>query len=108
MSLIKTPQEIETLAKAGALLGKILDTLVLEAAVGVTGKELDEIARRMMQDFGVSPVFLGYGNPPFPAAICVSVNSQVVHGIPTDTPFADGDVVSIDAGLSLEGMIVDS
>ncbi len=108
MSLIKTPQEIETLAKAGALLGKILDTLALEAAVGVTGNDLNIIARRMMQDFGVSPVFLGYGNPPFPAAICVSVNNQVVHGIPTDIPFADGDVVSIDAGLSLEGMIVDS
>src|SRR3989344_495760 len=108
MSLIKTPQEIETLAKAGALLGKILDELVRMAALGVTGKELDIVARRMMQDFGVLPVFLGYGNPPFPAAICVSVNNQVVHGIHTDIPFASGDVVSIDAGLALDGMIVDS
>lgn len=108
MSLIKTPQEIEILTKAGALLGKILDELVRAAAIGVTGNDLDIIARRMMEDAGAIPVFLGYGNPPFPAVICVSVNEQVVHGIPSDVPFRSGDVVSIDAGISLDGMIVDS
>jgi len=51
---------------------------------------------------------LGYGKPPYPATICVSVNEHVVHSIPSDTAFQDGDVVSIDAGLSLHGLIVDS
>lgn len=108
MSLIKTPQEIEILAKAGVLLGSILDTLVQKADVGVTGNDLDALARRMIKEAGASPVFLGYGNPPFPAVICVSINDQVVHGIPSHIPFASGDVVSIDAGVSLDGMIVDS
>lgn len=108
MVAVKSPQEIEILAQAGALLGNILDVLVEKSTVGVTGKALNAIAADMMKEAGAVPVFLGYGNPPFPAAICVSVNSQVVHGIPTDVPFQDGDVVSIDAGLSLHGLIVDS
>ncbi len=108
MSLIKTPREIESLRRAGKLLGEILDTLVQRVSVGVTGNELDALARRMMEDASAKPAFLGYGNPPYPAVICVSRNDQVVHGIPSDIPFAEGDVVSIDAGLSLEGMIVDS
>lgn len=104
----KSPQEIELLREAGTLLGSILTTLAEKVAVGVTGKELDTLARDMMQEAGATPVFLGYGNPPYPAAICVSVNDQVVHGIPNDTPFQEGDIVSIDGGLSLNNLIVDS
>ncbi len=108
MVSLKTPQEIELLAEAGALLGKILTTLSEKVAIGVTGKELDTLAQEMIQDAGAIPVFLGYGKPPYPAAICISVNEQVVHGIPNDTPFQAGDIVSIDGGLSLHGLIVDS
>jgi len=108
MVSLKTSQEIELLAEAGALLGAILDVLTKKAAVGVTGTELNTVAHDMMQQAGAIPVFLGYGKPPYPAAICVSVNDQVVHGIPNDIPFQDGDIVSIDAGLSLHGLIVDS
>lgn len=108
MVSLKTPQEIELLAEAGALLGTILTTLSEKVAIGVTGKELDTIAQKMMEEAGATPVFLGYGNPPYPAAICVSVNDQVVHGIPNDIPFQAGDIVSIDGGLSLHGLIVDS
>lgn len=104
----KTKQDIEQLAKAGDLLARVLDSLVQEARVGTTGKQLDAIAERMMADAGAIPVFKGYGEPAFPACICVSINEQVVHGIPTDIPFQDGNIVSIDAGLSLGGMIVDS
>ncbi|MDA1169514.1 MAG: type I methionyl aminopeptidase [bacterium] len=108
MVAVKSPQEIELLAEAGALLGSILDVLVKKATAGITGKALDALAQDMMQDAGGVPVFLGYGKPPYPAAICVSVNNQVVHGIPNDAPFREGDIVSIDAGLSLHDMIVDS
>lgn len=104
----KSPKEIEQLAVAGHLLGSILDTLVATAAVGVTGNQLNAIAEKMIADAGAEPVFKGYGEPPFPASICVSINEQVVHGIPSDIPFRDGDIVSIDAGLLLGGMIVDS
>lgn len=108
MVSLKSPQEITLLAEAGALLGDILDALSEKTSVGVTGKELNDLAQHMMQEKGVVPVFLGYGKPPYPAAICVSLNEQVVHGIPNDTPFQEGDIVSIDAGLSLQGLIVDS
>ncbi|MEK7500264.1 MAG: type I methionyl aminopeptidase, partial [Patescibacteria group bacterium] len=108
MVAVKSPQEIELLAEAGELLGSMLSTLVGKAIVGETGKNLDTLAQDIMKKHGAIPVFLGYGNPPYPAAICVSVNDQVVHGIPNDTPFKEGDVVSIDAGLSLYGLIVDS
>jgi methionyl aminopeptidase len=108
MISIKSSEDIETLAQAGKLLGEILDTLVQETVVGMTGSKLDAHAQEMMKKKGAIPVFLGYGNPPYPASICVSVNEQVVHGIPNDTPFQEGDVVTIDAGLSLNGLIVDS
>lgn len=108
MVALKSPQEIELLAEAGALLGTVLDELVAMAKVGVTGNELDAYAKKRMQDAGAVPVFLGYGKPPYPAAICVSMNDQVVHGIPSDAPFREGDIVSIDAGLSLHGLIADS
>lgn len=108
MVSIKTPEEIAHLQQGGALLGSILDELTSRATVGVTGKELDAIAEKMMRDAGATPAFLGYGEPAFPATLCVSVNEQVVHGIPSNALFTEGDIVSIDAGLSLHGMIVDS
>ncbi|MEX2055078.1 MAG: type I methionyl aminopeptidase [Candidatus Andersenbacteria bacterium] len=110
MISLKTPQEIETLAEAGALLGTILDELVSRAKSGVTGKELDIRARELITQAGAVPAFLNYapkGHKPFPAALCVSVNDGIVHGLPNDTPFADGDVVGLDLGLVLKGMYVD-
>lgn len=104
----KNQTEIERLATAGHLLGLILDTLISKASIGTTGNALNAIAEQMIVDAGAAPVFKGYGEPPFPASICISVNEQVVHGIPNDVPFKDGDIVSIDAGLSLNGWIVDS
>lgn len=104
----KSPKEIEQLAVAGHLLGSILDVLTTTAVMGVTGSTLNSIAEKMIADAGAEPVFKGYGEPPFPASICISINEQVVHGIPNDIPFQEGDIVSIDAGLSLNGMIVDS
>lgn len=104
----KTQKDIATLAKAGHMLATVLSTLTARALPGATGNELHALAEQMITESGAVPVFKGYGNPPFPAAICISVNSCVVHGIPNDIPFQEGDIVSIDAGLALSGMIVDS
>ena len=104
----KSPEDIKKIARAGALLGSILDGLVAMANIGVTGKDLDAYAMQEIKKAGAKPAFLGYGEPPFPGAICVSVNAEVVHGLPRDIPFADGDIVGIDAGLWLDGVVVDS
>lgn len=104
----KTSKEIEQLTVAGHLLAQVLTRLATEVHVGQTGNALNTIAEEMITAAGATPVFKGYGDPPFPASICVSVNDQVVHGIPNDVPFQEGDIVSIDAGLSLGGLIVDS
>ncbi|HSX25216.1 MAG TPA: type I methionyl aminopeptidase [Candidatus Andersenbacteria bacterium] len=104
----KSPEDIQKLARAGHLLGTILDELVARAVVGATGKELDQYAKDAMSAAGADPAFLGYGEPPFPGTICVSINAEVVHGIPRDIPFVNGDIVGIDAGLWLDGVIVDA
>ena len=90
------------------MLATILNGLVARAIIGATGKDLDSYAMQEIKKAGAIPAFLGYGEPPFPGAICVSVNAEVVHGLPRDIPFASGDIVGIDAGLWLDGVVVDS
>jgi methionyl aminopeptidase len=104
----KSSEDIEKLAKAGALLGSLLDELTIRAVVGCTGKQLDDFAQKYISDNNATPAFLNYGEPPFPGAICVSVNAEIVHGIPRDIPFQEGDIVGIDAGLWLDDVVVDS
>lgn len=111
MVKLKTTQEIETLARGGALLATLLDELSNKIAVGVTGMDLDNYAREFCKEHDVIPSFLGYaarGHDPYPAAVCVSVNSVVVHGIPNTVPFKEGDLVSIDMGIIYEGLFLDS
>lgn len=102
----KTAQEIEQLAEGGRRLSGLLDELEGMIRPGMTGKELDEYARMRMEKLKAKSWFLGYKG--FPAAICVSVNEAVVHGLPSDIPFESGDLVSIDAGLIYNGLYTDS
>jgi len=74
---------------------------------GVIEKELDEIARREFKKRGVVPTFLNYGQPPYPATVCVSVNDEIVHGIPGEREIADGDIVSVDIGCTYKGFVAD-
>ncbi|MBI1833705.1 MAG: type I methionyl aminopeptidase [Candidatus Andersenbacteria bacterium] len=102
MVSLKSTEDIQHLAEGGALLGNILEELGSMVKPGVTGQELEVVARKRMQEHNVIPAFLGYGgggHTPYPAALCVSVNEVVVHGIPSSQPFVEGDIVSIDAGL---------
>jgi methionyl aminopeptidase len=104
---IKEPQEIQAMREGGKILGQILYELEKLTQPGITSLELDEKAMKMMQSFGVKPSFKGYQG--FPNALCVSVNEQVVHGIPNaDYQFQKGDIVTIDCGVHYKNLHTDS
>lgn len=94
------------MAASGALLARTLDGLVSAVAVGVSTADLDGLARRLIRDGGGRPAFLGYRG--FPGALCASPNDLVVHGIPGPRPLADGDVLSLDLGVELDGWVTDA
>lgn len=109
----KTPEEIELLKVGGGILAQILETLGKEAQPGVSTLTLDDMAMELAKEYQVEPVLLGYhpefAPTPYPAAVCVSVNNCVQHGIPSeDIVLQEGDVVNIDMSISYQGMIVDS
>ena len=98
---------------AGTILADVLSALEGELRPGVSTAELDAIAERMIRGAGAIPSFLGYGGSrgtiPFPASICVSINDEVVHGIPSGRRrIADGDVVSLDIGCIWQGWHADT
>ena len=106
MSLIKTPQEIATLRIAGKYLGEVLAAAELKAQPGVTLIELDDSILAHIRELGCKPSFLGYED--FPNASCLSVNDEVVHGIPSSYALKEGDIIGIDVGLWYKGLCVDS
>ncbi|MCU0660246.1 MAG: type I methionyl aminopeptidase [Candidatus Pacebacteria bacterium] len=111
-TIIKTKKEIDILREGGKRLSAILHTVALKALPGVSEKELDQYAEELVRKGGDEPAFLHYqpdgADSPFPASLCVSVNNEVVHGIPTkDRVLKDGDIVSIDLGLKHKGMFTD-
>jgi methionyl aminopeptidase len=100
---IKTPAQIDTMRVAGLVVGRTLDLLRRSVRPGTTTSELDRLAEESIRGAGATPSFLGYAHPPFPASICVSVNDEVVHGIPGDRVIEVGDIVSIDCGAVVDG-----
>jgi len=102
----KSAAEVEKIDAAGSILADCLDMLAAEARPGVTTAELDRLAERLIRARGGVPTFLGYRG--FPASICASPNDMVVHGIPGAYRIAEGDVLSIDAGVTLGGYVADS
>ncbi len=99
---IKTPAELARMREAGLVVAEMLRATSAAAQPGVSTAELDVVARRVLRDAGAQPSFLGYHG--YPATICTSVNSQIVHGIPDRrVKLAAGDVVSIDAGAIVGG-----
>ena len=105
--IVKSRDEIGLMREAGRILAETLEIVVSHVRPGVIEKELDEIARREFKKRTVIPTFLNYGQPPYPATICVSVNDEIVHGIPGEREIADGDVVSIDIGCTHKGFVAD-
>ncbi len=110
MPVIKTSEQVDKMRVSGALLARCLDMLVTCAKPGRSGKELDTIAEQFIRDHNGIPAFKNYGNPnnPFPGSICFSRNSVVVHGIPSDDVIQEGDLITIDCGLSLDGWFADA
>lgn len=110
MSKIKDPWELPLMRRSGALLAEVAECMKEAIRPGVSGLELDEIAARETARRGCVSAFKGYapaGHRPYPATICLSINEQVVHGIPGARALVDGDLVSIDMGLSHAGYFAD-
>ena len=103
---VKTESEIASMREAGGMLASVLSMVEKTVEPGMTGIDADELARKELEKLGGKPSFLGYQG--FPATICISVNDAVVHGIPNDEPFKEGDVISFDYGVTINGMITDS
>lgn len=107
--VIKSPQEIEIMRKAGRINALALDTVKDMIRPGITTAELDRAASEVIQKHGAKPAFKGYPGPyPFPATITVSINEELVHGIPGKRKLNEGDIVSIDCGTILDGYVADS
>jgi methionyl aminopeptidase len=106
MIIRKSEQEIEAMARAGRVVADTLALLGESLRPGVTTKELDEIAEEYIRGQGGAPTFKGYHG--FPASICTSPNSMVVHGIPGEYRIEDGDLLSVDVGVTLDGFVADS
>ena len=113
MIIRKSPAELEKMRKAGMLVHQILATLRGLIQVGVSTMELEVVAERMMKDAGAKPAFKGYYVPAagskFPTVLCTSVNSEVVHGMPSAKRILQsGDIISVDTGVQLDGYFGDS
>lgn len=111
MALIKTKEEILAMQEGGALLARALQVAVDAAKPGVTMAKLDAIARDVIEKGGGKPSFLGYkggGSIPFPATVCISRNSEVVHGVGTrEISLEEGDIVGLDIGCWYKGLCTD-
>src|ERR1035437_5852739 len=112
--IIKSDIERKNLIEGGKRLASVLEALRAKCAHGVTTEELDDLAERMIVDGGDEPCFLGYtpegGTRPYPATLCVSINDEVVHGIPNESMkyLKEGDIVGLDLGLRHGGIVVDA
>lgn len=97
MIYYKTIEEIERIRESSLLVARTLAEVAKRIGPGVTSLELDKLAEEFIRDHGAIPAFKGYNG--FPASLCVSPNSEVVHGIPNNKPFKEGDIVSVDCGV---------
>jgi len=102
----KSPAEIEKMRAASALVAEVLGELATMVAPGVTSLDLDAAAERMVRDAGAEPAFKGYRG--YPNTLCASVNEQVIHGIPSSRPLVEGDIISLDMGVKMDGFYGDS
>jgi methionyl aminopeptidase len=113
MITIKTAEEIKKLRKGGRILASILKTVAEEVRPGVSAATLDALAQKLMVDAGGRPSFLNYtpdgAKRPYPASLCISINDEIVHGIPNEEPkiIQPGDVVTLDGGFIYEGLFTD-
>ena len=112
--IITNENERANLIEAGKRLARILEVLRDKVAPGITAEELDDLAETLIRDDGDTPAFLGYtpegASRPYPATLCVSINDEIVHGIPNESQkvLKEGDIVGLDFGLIHNGIVVDA
>jgi methionyl aminopeptidase len=106
MIYYKTTEEIEKLRACNQLVSRTLAEIARLIRPGITTNEIDRVAEEYIRDHNATPAFLGFNG--FPKSICTSVNSQVVHGIPSDYALQEGDILSVDCGVVLDGYVGDS
>ncbi len=113
MAKIKSDKEIEILREGGKHLASVLSAVKKAVAPGVSAKHLNDLAEKTIREFGDEPAFLNYtpwgAKRPYPATLCVSINDEVVHGIPNESEkiLKEGDIVGLDIGLKHKGLFVD-
>ncbi|HEV2854512.1 MAG TPA: type I methionyl aminopeptidase [Thermoanaerobaculia bacterium] len=105
-AVLKTLGEIELMDRANQIVHQVLDEVGARIAPGVTTRELDRLAERVIRDAGGVPAFLNYRG--YPATLCISVNDVIVHGIPGDLPLKEGDIAGIDCGVFYKGYCGDA
>lgn len=103
---IRTSAELDAMRESGRMLATVLDVLRSKTVSGFTPKDMSSIAKKELTALGGEPAFLGFYG--YPDVICISVNEQVQHAIPSERPFQPGDVVNFDFGVKYKGMITDS
>jgi methionyl aminopeptidase len=107
MIYLKSERELNIMRKAGGIVARILEDMVQMAAPGISTGELDRFAESRIKELGAKPAFKGYNG--FPACVCISVNQEVVHGIPSNKRvLKDGDIVGLDFGVIYDGWYGDS
>ncbi|MEX5219488.1 MAG: type I methionyl aminopeptidase [Nitrospira sp.] len=106
MIVLKTPDEVEVMAKASRVVAEVLEILKKEVKAGVSTDDLDKLADESIRSRGAIPAFKGYRN--YPKTLCASINDQVVHGIPSARRLKDGDIVGLDLGAIVGGFYGDS
>ncbi len=106
MIICKSPREIESLKKSNQIVALILEEIRRYIKPGITTIEIDRLAEKLIKKYHCAPAFKGYRG--FPASICVSVNEQIVHGIPGKRRLKEGDIVSLDLGVKLDGFFGDA
>jgi len=107
--VIKNAQELSLMNEAGRLNAFVLQKVREMIRPGITTAEINEVAEAMIREHGGEPVFLGYPGPyPYPATLCISINEELVHGIPGQRKLKEGDIVSVDCGTRLNGFVGDA
>jgi methionyl aminopeptidase len=107
--VIKNPPEIETMREAGRVNALVLETVREMVRPGITTQELDAVAEELIRKNGGKPAFKNYPGPyPYPATLTISINEELVHGIPGKRKLMEGDLVSVDCGTVLDGFVADS
>lgn len=103
---IKTAREIELMRQSGRILAQVLTEMISKVSAGMTTEELAYIAEKRVYNLGAKPSFLNYNG--FPAVVCISINDEVVHGLPGKRVIKPGDLVSIDFGVEYKGLLTDA